>query len=150
MHDRGAFLVPTLITYEALADAGERLGLSHEGRVKLQEVLSRGGESLAIARAAGVSIGFGTDLLGPLHARQLEEFRIRGALEAPIVALRSATAVNARLLNREGELGVIAPGTRADLVVVDGDPIADLSALYSGLPRLVVKDGRMVAGDLAP
>jgi imidazolonepropionase-like amidohydrolase len=145
MVERGAFYVPTLVTYEALADAGAELGLAPVGVEKLQVVRARGLEGLNIAREAGVAVGFGTDLLGPLHERQLDEFRIRAAAEAPIEVLRSATSVNARLLMREGELGVVKVGARADLNAFDGDPLQDLSCVHDRGPALVVKDGRVVA-----
>ncbi len=144
MAEMGAYLVPTLITYEALAADGERLGLSSESRAKLSEVLDRGRSSIGIARRAGVPIGFGTDLLGALHSRQLEEFRIRSYLERPVDVLRSATSVNARLMMQEDRLGRICPGAAADMVVFDGDPLRDLSVVWRDGPRAVIKAGRIV------
>ncbi len=57
--------------------------------------------------------------------------------------LRSATSINAEILNQVGELGVVAAGALADLIVVDGDPVADLSALSGEgeTVRLVMKGG---------
>jgi len=62
---------------------------------------------------------------------------------APIDIIRSATIVNAALLNRDGELGVVAPGARADLIALDGDPLADISRLDGDGEHLamVMKDG---------
>jgi imidazolonepropionase-like amidohydrolase len=110
---------------------------------KLLDVAGRGAEAIRLARRAGVKVGFGTDLLGPLHRLQLHEFRLRGEIEDPLEVLRSATSVNAELLNRTGELGVVRTGAAADLVAVDGDPLRDLSCLYQDGPSLVVKAGRM-------
>ena len=69
---------------------------------------------------------------------------------APAEVLRSATAVNAALLNAEGDLGVIAPGAYADLVVVDGDPLADLGLLEGQGAHLpvILKGGRFVKSTL--
>ena len=145
MAERGCFLVPTLIIYDALAREGAALGLPEVSQQKLRDVVERGGEAIAIARAAGVKIGFGTDLLGALHVEQAHEFRLRGRGEAPVDVLRSATSINAELLNRTGELGVIARGAIADLVVVDGDPLIDLACLYDAEPVLVMKAGAIVA-----
>jgi imidazolonepropionase-like amidohydrolase len=129
MAERGAFLVPTLVTYFAIEEFGRKLGFPEVSMRKLHDVLDAGLASLEIARAAGVEIGFGTDLLGETHAQQSREFGIRARALAPAEILRSATQVNARILNREGELGVVAPGALADLLVVDGDPLADLALL---------------------
>ena len=151
MRKAGAWLVPTLVTYDSLAREGAKLGWPDVMLEKLERVRTAGIESLRIAKAAGVPIGFGTDLLGPMHDDQSNEFTIRlGAMSATEV-LQSATAVNARLLGREGELGVVARGARADLVVVDGDPTADLALLQQQGARMpvVMKDGRFVRDRLA-
>jgi imidazolonepropionase-like amidohydrolase len=125
----GGFVVPTLVTYDSLHRFGRELGFSEVSLGKLAEVREAGLKSLEILRAAGVQIGYGTDLLGPMHRYQSREFVIRAEAMAPIDIIRSATTVNAALLNRSGELGVVAPGARADLIVVDGDPLADISLL---------------------
>jgi imidazolonepropionase-like amidohydrolase len=142
----GAFLVPTLITYEVLATEGAEHGLAPVSMAKLADVAGRGQDAVRIARAAGVQVGFGTDLLGPLHRHQLGEFRIRGGFEAPVDVLRSATSVNAALLQRSGELGCIGPGAFADMVVVDGDPLADLAPIWQTGPVAVFQNGALVAG----
>ena len=85
--------------------------------------------ALDILQRAGVKIGYGTDLLRPMHRHQSREFVIRAEAMAPFDIICSATMVNADLLNRTGELGVVAPGARADLIAVDGDPLADISLL---------------------
>jgi len=92
-------------------------------------VLDRGLASLEIAREAGLPMGFGTDLLGETHDQQSRELSLRAEVEPAADVLRSATVVNARILGREGELGEVVPGALADLLVVDGDPLADLSVL---------------------
>lgn len=88
-------------------------------------------------------MGFGTDLLGALHVRQSSEFTLRARVLPAIDILRSACIVNAELLHQSGSLGTIRPGAIADLLVVDGDPLKDISVLNGG-DRLVVimKDGR--------
>ena len=64
-----------------------------------------------------------------MHRYQSREFVIRAETMAPFDIIRSATSVNAELLNRPGEIGIIAPGACADLIVVDGNPLADISLL---------------------
>ena len=145
MAEHGAFLVPTLATYDALHRNAARLGWSDEMIGKLELVRNQGVEAIRLARAAGVRIGYGTDLLGEMHADQSLEFTLRAPAMPAAEILRSATAVNAELLGKTGELGVIAPGALADLVVVDGDPLQDLTLLqHEGrhLP-LIIKAGKI-------
>jgi imidazolonepropionase-like amidohydrolase len=132
----GGFVVPTLVTYDALHRFGRDLGIAELSLGKLAEVQEAGLRSLEILQAAGVPIGYGTDLLGAMHKYQTREFVIRAEAMKPIDVIRSATTVNAALLNRTGEIGVVAPGARADLIAVDGDPLADISVLDSDGERL--------------
>jgi len=138
-----AFVVPTLVTYDALHRHGRELGFPEVSMVKLGEVCQAGLGSLEILKAAGVKIGYGTDLLGPMHRYQSREFVIRAEAMAPFDIIRSATTVNAELLNRSGDLGVVAPGALADLIAIDGDPLADLSLLDGQGEHLthIMKDG---------
>ena len=150
MKAAGAFLVPTLATYEALGDEGERLGWSASMLAKLARVRDRGVEAIGIARAEGIPIVFGTDLLGAMQSRQSREFALRAPAQSPVEILQGATTVAARLLREEGRLGVVAEGAWADLLVVDGDPTRTLemfSEPEAGL-RLIVQGGRCVKDTL--
>jgi len=129
MAEQGTFLVPTLVTYDQLAEFGRTLGFPSESMAKLGAVLDAGVRAIEIAVEAGVRIGFGTDLLGETHDAQSNEFALRAQAQKPADVLRSATVVNAELLGRVGELGVVAPGACADLLLVDGDPLQDLGVL---------------------
>jgi len=142
----GAYVVPTLVTYDALERFGPELGLPPVSIEKLKVVREAGVGSLEILKQAGVKIGFGTDLLGAMQQHQSGEFAIRREVLSPAEILRSATSVNAALLQAEGELGVVAPGALADLIVVDGDPLADLALLEGQGEKLpvIVKDGTVV------
>jgi imidazolonepropionase-like amidohydrolase len=148
MAERGAYAVPTLVTYEALAAEGERLGLPPESVAKIDQVRAAGLSSLEIFQRAGVKIAFGTDLLGASHRLQSDEFRIRAQVQSNADVLRSATVVAAELLGMQGRLGQLVPGAFADLLVVDGDPLADLSCLAGQGERiaLVMKGGRVCFG----
>lgn len=125
----GAFVIPTLATYEAVARFGSEQGAPAHTLAKLAEVRERGLEAIRLCRDAGVKLGFGTDLLGPLHPFQRDEFRLRSAVETPFEILESATSVNAALLGMDGLLGVISPGAFADLLVIDGNPLEDIALL---------------------
>jgi imidazolonepropionase-like amidohydrolase len=145
MKEEGAFLVPTLATYAALGDDGVKLGWSASMLAKLERVRHRGVQAIAIARAAGVPIAFGTDLLGHMHDAQMTEFALRASVQTPAEILQGATSVAAQLLRAEGRIGVLAPGALADVLLVDGDPTAevDLWARPADTIRLVMQGGRV-------
>lgn len=139
----GCVAVPTLVTYNALAEDGPALGLPPASIAKIESVRKSGLESLSILREAGVAMAFGTDLLGPAHARQCEEFAIRAQVLPAREILASATTVGAKLVGMEGRLGVLTEGAIADLLVVDGNPLDDIALLARPEKnlRLVMKEG---------
>ena len=138
MAGRGAFLVPTLVAYESLRRRGRDYGLTDYSLAKNETVLNAGLRSLELARAAGVPIGFGSDLLGQLQNDQCREFLIRREAMSAQEIIRSATIVNARILRREGQLGELVAGACADLLVIDGNPYEDISLFADGGPFLSV------------
>lgn len=129
MAKRGAFLVPTLVTYFAIDEMGRALGFPEVSLRKLQDVLRAGLGSLELAADAGVAMGFGTDLLGETHDQQNRELVIRSEVQSPLEILRSATTVNARILGQEGDLGRVAVGALADLIALRGNPLDGLESL---------------------
>lgn len=149
--ERGCWLVPTLVVYDQIAQFGRALKFPAESLAKLGDVLHAGVGAIEIAMRAGVKIGYGTDLLGETHDAQSEEFALRAAVQAPVEILRSATTINAELLGRAGELGVLAPGAAADLLVVDGDPLRDLACLgeQGAHLDLIVRAGEIVVERLS-
>ena len=150
MKTEGAFLVPTLSTYAALSNEGERLGWSTEMLAKLATVSARGIESVQLALAEGVPVVFGTDLLGHMHGRQNGEFDLRAPVMSPVQMLQSATFTAAQLLREEGRLGELAAGAWADVLLVEGDPTRELSMLTQPADgiRLIVQAGRVVKNAL--
>ncbi|MBI5717265.1 MAG: amidohydrolase family protein [Burkholderiales bacterium] len=151
MKRHGAYLVPTLSTYAALADEGGRLGWSASMLDKLGQVKGRGLDAVRFARAEGVPVVFGTDLLGHMHARQNGEFRIRSEVQPPLEILQGATWTAAQLMRQEAHIGRVARGAFADLLLVDGDPERDLGMLAEpgrGV-RWLMQGGRTVIDRLA-
>lgn len=145
MAETGAYAVPTLVTYEALAHEGAQYGLPPESVAKIADVREAGLRSLEIYREAGVKMGFGSDLLGPSQRLQSEEFRIRAEILGPREIIASATVIGAEVLGMEGKLGRIVPGSSADLLVVDGNPLRDVTCLLGQgehIP-LVMKAGKI-------
>jgi imidazolonepropionase-like amidohydrolase len=146
MAERGAIMVPTLAAYEATMKFGAAQGYPAENLRKNERVLAVGTTSLEIAKAAGVPMAFGTDLIGELDGYQNDEFGIRARVLSNAEIIRSATLVGAEVVGRPGELGVIAPGAFADALILDGNPLEDISLLASGGRdlRLILANGRVV------
>ena len=141
----GVFLVPTLVTYEQIDIGGEAAGVAAHQLEKIRAVRRAGDESVRIARAAGVRIGSGSDLLGDMQAARARELTLKAAALSSMEALVSATRTNATLLGLDHVIGTIQEGKQADLVLVDGDPIADISLIEDAANMvLVVKAGRPV------
>ena len=150
MAEKKAYLVPTLVAYDALRRRGPEYGLSDYSLQKNEIVLNAGLKSIEIARAAGVAIGFGSDLLGQLQNDHCREFLIRSEVMRPIEIIRSATLVNAEIVRQSGRLGEIVAGAFADLLVVDGDPTRDLGIFQDDGARIpgIMKGGRFVKNAL--
>jgi imidazolonepropionase-like amidohydrolase len=129
--------VPTLVAYDGLQRRGPQYGLTPYSIEKNRIVLEAGLRSLEICRAAGVRIGFGTDLLGQLQDDECREFMIRSEVMSPREIIHSATIVNAEIVQRPGELGEIVPGAHADVLVTDGDPYRDLGVLQDQGAQIV-------------
>jgi imidazolonepropionase-like amidohydrolase len=140
----GAFVVPTLVTYEALERQGKALGLPDVSVAKLKDVRAAGLQSLEHLKDAGAKVGYGTDLLGAIHEHQSREFLIRAEVMTPHEVICQATTINAELLQMSGKLGVVAPGAIADLLVVNGDPLKDLGLLQDQGKHLsvIMKGGK--------
>ncbi|MEM9975104.1 MAG: amidohydrolase family protein [Pseudomonadota bacterium] len=145
LRDRGCFAVPTLVIYDCLDRHADAIGLGPENRSKNRLVRDAGLASLEILARAGVPMGYGTDLLGWMHEDQLTEFSLRAQVLPAAEVLKSATSVNAQLIRRD-DLGVIAPDKTADLVLIDGDPLTDISVLSGDGERveMVVQAGQIV------
>ncbi|KAI4746333.1 amidohydrolase [Aureobasidium sp. EXF-12298] len=143
MAAKGAFLTPTLVTYAEMNDWPGYL--PPESAKKNSAVLEAGIRSLKIATDAGVTICFGTDLLGPLGSAQTREFSIRSEVLSPAQLLQTATVNPARMLRCEDRLGQIKPGFVADLLILDKNPLEDITILDKPDKHLlaVMKEGRV-------
>ena len=138
MAKKEAFLVPTLVAYDAINRHAAQFGMGPESLEKNKVVLAAGLRSLELAKRAGVRMAYGSDLLGQLQPDQSKEFLLRAEALTPREIIHSATVVGAELLGRAGELGVIAPGALADLLVVDGNPLKDLGVFQDQGARIPV------------
>jgi len=143
--EHNAFVVPTLVTYEALASEGGKYGLPEASLAKVADVHEAGLRSLEIMKHAGVRMGFGTDLLGESQRLQSDEFRLLAEVLSPAEAIASATVTGADVLGMTDKLGRLVPGAFADLLVVDGNPLQSIDCLLGQgehIP-LVMKGGHI-------
>ena len=145
MASKNVYLVPTLITYDALDRKGAQLGLPQTSIEKLQRVKDLGQNAISLCREAGAKVGFGTDLLGTLQSEQSAGLRVQNEVDSARDVLVSATSVNAQILNKTNELGVVAVGAKADLILVNGNPLDEISLLFKPDETLdvIMKDGEI-------
>jgi imidazolonepropionase-like amidohydrolase len=150
MAEKGVFLTPTLITYAEMASPRWPNYLPPESVAKNKVVLEAGLQSLKIAADAGVTICYGTDLLGPLTVAQTREFALRSAVMPPLALLQTATINAAKLLRQETSLGQIQPGFKADILVLEKNPLEDMTVFDDSSDTLVgiMKDGYLYKSKL--
>ena len=147
----GAYVVPTLSAGKLIAENATELGLPASAAEKVGAVNRKSLEAIEACAAAGVKLGLGCDLHGHEFVKtQGRELMLRGEVQSAIDVLRSATSINAEIVQAKGKLGVIAPDALADMIVVDGDPLKDLSVFVhsSETVALVMKGGRIVRSRL--
>ena len=125
----GALLVPTLATYDAMDRRVDEIGLTPVQKAKNLEVLDHGKRAIAIAAEEGVTIGFGTDLMGDLEDDQLQGLRLQHEVMGTTGVLRAATRGNAELIG-DDRVGRIGEGSFADMVLLARDPFSEPEALW--------------------
>ena len=145
MAGKGMFLVANLVAYYAMKDRAAQFGMTAESLAKNDLVIDGGLRSLEICKRAGVPVAYGSDLLGELHWEQCREFELRSEVASPMEIIRSATTIGAQVLREENRLGTLAPGAFADLIVVDGNPLRQLSVLSGQGEHLsvIMRGGRL-------
>ncbi|MBA3436263.1 MAG: amidohydrolase family protein [Chloroflexi bacterium] len=149
MLKRGTYLVPTLVAPAGVIEAADR-GVSIPAPMlrKAREVVEVHRDSFRRAVRAGVKVAMGTDSGVTPHGQNLRELAlmVKGGME-PCDVLRAATRTAAELLGVAEDRGALEPGKRADMVVVDGDPL-DFQDLHRRV-RAVYLDGKLVSGAIA-
>ncbi len=149
--EKGTSIVPTLAVVNSLSQHGKSLGFPRESLDKLAIIAPVYAENVERMKKAGVRIGWGTDLIGELDRDQCTEFALRSEIFTPVEILRQATSINAEIMRQSSLLGKVAPGFAADLIVVDGNPLEDIS-LFTEDGRnvpLVIKAGEIVKSALS-
>jgi len=143
MKKNGTYLVPTLYLSDWFLANAERIGTPAELIAKGREVMPAARKNVARAFAAGVKVAFGTDAAVYPHGLNAHEFAVMVKLGlTPLQAIQAATSNDADLLGWADKIGTIEPGKWADLVAVDGDPLADVTTLER--VKFVMKGGEVV------
>ncbi|SDK29495.1 metal-dependent hydrolase family protein [Billgrantia gudaonensis] len=142
-HD--AYLTPTLATYDALAKEGVEAGMAEHLQRKVFDVLDAGGKALEMAQRHGVKMLFGTDLLGRMQRHQLNEFHLRKDVIPADDLLRAATCNAADAYGHGGDFGEVIPGARGDLIVLEDNPLDDITVLTRPDEQLllIMKAGKL-------
>jgi len=146
MLERGTYLVPTLVAPTGVLTAAEQgIQIPEASLRKAGEVVDVHRESFRKAVAAGVKVAMGTDSGVTPHGQNLRELELmaEGGM-TPAQVLVATTRTAAELMGLQDELGTVEPGKRADLVLVDGDPL-EFAKLTDRITA-VYKDGRRVVG----
>ena len=144
MARRGTVWVPTIDHNRYYVDAKDEYGFDQEAIPPLQDYIRRNLESARRAVKAGVRLAMGSDAVFTMFGQNTRELGwfVKAGM-TPEQALRSATVIPAELMGLDDRLGRIAPGYLADIVAVEGDPLANIDAVFTGV-RWVMKDGRVV------
>jgi imidazolonepropionase-like amidohydrolase len=146
MKKNGTYLVPTLYLMDWFFENAEKIGTPPELIAKGKEVMPAARKNVARAFAAGVKVGFGTDAAVYPHGLNAHEFAVMVKLGlTPLQAIQSATINDADLLGWSDKVGTIEPGKWADIIAVDGDPLADVTTLER--VKFVMKGGEVVKNE---
>ncbi|KAJ5832766.1 hypothetical protein N7474_001077 [Penicillium riverlandense] len=145
MAEKGVYLTPTLIAYAQMASDRWQGYLPPESQIKNSQVLKSGLEALKTASEAGVTMCYGSDLLGPLGSAQTHEFSLRAQILSPLEVLRSATVNPAKMMGWENSIGQLKEGFIADVVILNGNPLEDVTVFDRPEEHVlgVMKDGRV-------
>lgn len=146
---QGAYIVPTMSIIYALVEMGRQMGFPAQSQEKAEYAAKSAIAGMDLMRRAGVKVGFGTDLLGSTHLQQCREFTIRSEVFTPVEILRQATSIAAELMMQD-QIGHVRAGAFADLLVVDGDPLADIGLLAQNGAKLdvIMRNGEFIRNAL--
>ncbi|KAJ7052731.1 hypothetical protein C8F01DRAFT_564548 [Mycena amicta] len=151
MASKGIYLTPTLSCYGIMVRPPFEDFLPPDGKIKNAQVMAKGLDALKIAHDAGVTICYGSDLLTSMHALQTEEFAVRASVLPADVVLKHATTNAAKMLGKSSLIGTISPGAYADLLVLNANPLEDVTVLDWPEKHLlgVMKGGRVYRSSIS-
>jgi len=145
MLDHGTFYVPTLFPFDKRSIEKEKKHFDARTLEKLEIVSHKGKKALEMAYRAGVKIASGSDILGPEQYLKGRELALKAEVMGPMNTIISTTRTNAELINMAGQIGTVESGKLADLIVIDGNPLEEMSLFEEGLKRVVfvMKEGKI-------
>jgi imidazolonepropionase-like amidohydrolase len=144
MARRGTFYVPTIDHNRYYVENGDKIGYAPGFKERLSAFIPRNLETARRAFKAGVRFAMGSDAIYTMYGQNTRELAwfVKAGM-TPEQALASATTNGAQLLGKEKELGAVAPGYFADVVAVEGDPLADINVIINHV-KWVMKGGAVV------
>ncbi|MDR1708748.1 MAG: amidohydrolase family protein [Candidatus Accumulibacter sp.] len=143
LKDKNAVLVPTITTYQVIAEKGPELGFPDYFVRKIRMVVDAALEGLANAWAVGCTIASGSDVVGAAQPYKNYEIEQKAKVMGPMQAIVATTLTNAKLLKMDDIVGTVEPGKYADLVMMDSDPLEN-PAIFKDRDRMVMimQDGK--------
>ena len=148
MKKNGTYLVPTLYLGDWFLENAVSLHVPPGMLAKAKEVMPAARKNIAHAFASGVKVGFGTDAAVYPHGLNAHEFAVMVKLGlTPLQSIQAATINDADLLGWSDKVGALEPGKWADIIAVDGDPLADVTTLQN--VKFVMKGGEVVMNEYA-
>jgi imidazolonepropionase-like amidohydrolase len=151
MREHDVFLVPTIVTYDEIWKARERLGFSKETMRLVQMAREKSLDAVRIAHRVGVKIGSGSDLLYDCRKRMARELELKTTIMTNMETLMATTKTNAELLRLNEKIGTIEKGRTADILVINGNPLKDIKVFqdYERNIALIMKDGQLYKNTLS-
>ncbi|HVO28061.1 MAG TPA: amidohydrolase family protein [Candidatus Margulisiibacteriota bacterium] len=144
MKNAGAYFVPTLTTYFLISARGAAEKIPQKMIDKINKAKERGLESLKVARAAGLKICSGSDVLSSMQPFKSMELGLKAQVLGNHAAILSATRTNAELFGMADQIGTLEAGKLADVIVVDGNPLDDIGVLQDAARVVyVMRDGQV-------
>lgn len=146
MKEAGTILVPTLSTYQLAVTRGKEFGLPAYFQRKMKIVQETALEAVAIAHEMGITIGSGSDVVGPFQKWKGLELELKSQVMGPMGAILSSTKTNAEIMGLDHQLGTLEAGKLADLLVIDGNPLKDISIIQDHQNKMpvIMKDGQFI------
>ena len=146
LKEKACIIVPTLSTYELAVTRGEEFGLPEFFKRKMKLVRETALEAVAIAHELGIVIGSGSDVVGPFQKWKGLELELKSRVMGAMGAIVSATKTNAEIMGIQDQVGILEEGKCADLLVIDGNPLEDISVLqrHEEAMPIIMKGGIFV------